>query len=126
MTHLGSNWQELVKKINCNPDIECFHTGNTYSHFEDIRRLTKQPHKKGNSESIWADVVLHNKDLASKEICRCCKMLFWSNDFDPNHPELKELGNRAHDYYEIRLEGMRQYQKRTRGLWNPSLDDLSF
>lgn len=116
-THTGSDYQEIVNVLNKNPNIEVFQTGNQYHHPDDLQQLTKLPHKKNNSASVWADVLFYNEQFTCRSLYNYCKFIFWANDLDN-----KDL------YYRFRLNCMKQYYKRTNGLWNPSLveKDLLF
>ena len=111
MTHLESGWEELAKVLNEHHNIVCFTTGYSYHHPKDLDFLTNHLHKKDNSASIWADVILHNKDFTCKALCKHCKFIYWDHpsDIDPV-------------IYRYRLRGMTEYYRRTGGLWNPSLE----
>ena len=121
-THLGSDYQRLVEVLEQHPNISVYETGNEYCHPDDLISLTSRSHKRRNSAALWADVLFFNEQFTCRSLCKCCQTVFWSSDYgkiDLPEPEL---------YYRFRIRGMKEYQKRTNGLWNPSLTqrDLLF
>lgn len=127
MTHVGSDWETLCSRIEENPNIEVFKTGNQYHHPDDVRLLTNLPHKKNNSASIWCDLIFHNKDFTMKHLSEYYRLVFWSKDFYGTKNELNMIyGDQAMSYYNQRLEGMRQYHERTLYPWNPDLKSDAF
>jgi hypothetical protein len=127
MTHLGSGWEKLSVLLEQCPRIEVFQTGFSYKHPDDVSNLTSQIHRRKSSAAIWADVIFHNKDFVMKRLCNYYKFIFWSSSFEDCVDELiSKHGynkNNAENYWRFRIEGMKQYHKRTQNsLWNPSLE----
>lgn len=108
MSHKESNYQELLDMLEKDPVVSCFDTGISYHHPDDMKILTSNRHKRENSESIWSDLILYNKDFTCEALMKCCKFIYW-----------------VQDPTEYRMVGLRQLYKKTGGLWNPSLEDLN-
>lgn len=126
MTHLGSGWERLVQKLECDPRIHVFNTGRGYHHPDDVRSLTSQIHRRDNAAAIWADVILHNKDFTMRRLSKHYNFIFWSREYEHALPDLlTHFGEeQAESYYMYRLDGMKQYWLRRQGsLWNPSLEN---
>lgn len=121
-THLGSDYRKLVDVLQKHPNISVYETGNEYHHPDDLSLLTSKVHKRRNSASIWIDVLFFNEQFTCRSLCKFCNFIFWASDYDKTNSLEPEL------YYKFRLRGMKQYQERTSGLWNPSLakEDLIF
>lgn len=124
MTHHGSGWERLTECLEQNLRIQCFKTGLSYSHPDDVALLRSNDHRCRNSSAIWADVILDNSHFNMRRLAEHYKFLFWSCDYSQAAEELKtKFGDRAEDYYAYRLDGMRQYwSRRQTSLWNPALD----
>ena len=125
MTHVGSGWESLVSHLNNMPQFDFFSTYNSYHHPNDLLLLKSNKHRKDDSEAIYCDVILHNKDFSCKSLCNYCKFIFWSCSFEDAEEELLKSYDslQAKRYYDFRLEGMRQYYRRIDdALWNPSLE----
>jgi hypothetical protein len=123
MTHLGSNWELLNRALSQSPSYQCFNTGVTYRHHEDVMSLTELPHQVGNSASIWCDVIFHNKDFAMKTMCEHYKYIFWTNPRAETLDRLRQFEpDHAESYYDFRMVGLKQYYARCpHSLWNPDL-----
>jgi hypothetical protein len=126
MTHLGSGYEKLSLALEEQEIFHVFQTGNSYKHPTDVSNLVSLPHFHDNSSAIWVDVIFHNKDFAMKQLCPYYNFIFWSCSFEDCLEELVEKHNykeeQAKNYWSYRMEGIKQYQKRTKGLWNPSLE----
>lgn len=125
MTHVGSGWESLISHLNNMPQFDFFGTHNSYHHPNDLFLLKSNKHRKDDSEAIYCDVILHNKDFSCKFLCNYCKFIFWSCPFEDAEEELLKSydSSQAKRYYDFRLEGMHQYYRRVDGaLWNPSLE----
>lgn len=120
MTHLGSDWEQLQEKLNSHPNIECFITGRGYHHPDDLKQLVSHTHKRDNSSAVWADFIFHDKDFSCKLLCKHCKFIYWSCEYE----QCKSIPlSKPRAYYDYRLNGMKEYFKRTPdALWNPSLE----
>lgn len=121
-THLQSDYRKLVDVLQKHPNICVYETGNEYHHPDDLSLLTSRVHKRRDAASVWIDVLFFNEQFTCRALCKSCKFIFWMSDYetiDLFEPEL---------YYKFRIQGMKQYQRRTGGLWNPSLaqEDLLF
>lgn len=116
-THLGSDYHKLVDVLQKHPNICVYETGNEYHHPDDLRLLTSKVHKNRNAASIWIDVLFFNEQFTCRALCKSCNFIFWTSEYNLIESEL---------YYKFRLDGMKQYQKRTGGLWNPSLTQENF
>jgi hypothetical protein len=142
MTHPDSCWEELVEVLEEHPSIQCFQPAQSYHHPDDLEVLTDHIHKKDNSAAVWTTVILDNKDFTCRALVKCCKFIYWSDHI--RYPEIygckspernafcysdgkpSERWNREeHEWkdYSYRLDGMKQWHKRTGGLWNPSLGE---
>lgn len=126
MTHLGSGWEKLAATLEECPYLQVYKTGNSYRHPEDVKILNSQAHKWVGSASKYADVIFHNKDFSMKRLCNYYEFIFWSCPLEDCIDELitnhKYGKNQAEDYWNFRIEGMRQYYLRSPGsLWNPNL-----
>ena len=127
MTHLGSGWEKITTLLKECPRVDVFQTGLSYGHPDDLSGLLDQPHKRKSSAAVWVDVIFHNKDFKMKRIANHYKFIFWSSSFENCAEELilKHKYNKinAQNYWEYRIEGLKQYHKRTpNSLWNPPLD----
>jgi hypothetical protein len=127
MTHLGSGWEKLASLLEEYPHIHVFQTGYSYGHPDDLSALLSQIHRRKSSAAIWADVVFHNKDFTMKRIASHYKFIFWCSSLQDCVDELvskyKYKKNNAEDYWAYRMEGLKQYYKRTpNALWNPVLN----
>ncbi len=125
MTHIGSGWEKLVEALYRSPRFDFFNVQFSYRHPDDLRPLANNKHRKDDASAIYADVVLHNKDFNCKLLCNHCQFIFWHSDFESAIPVLLQRYEplQARRYYDFRLEGMRQYYRRSlKALWNPSLD----
>lgn len=125
MTHLGSGWGKLVARLKEDRRFDFFQTGHRYSHVEDLAVLTAHPHRRENGAAVWSDVILFNDRFTSRELCQCCRFIYWHQPLDLSDPELANIACPM-EYLEHRLAGMRQYFRRTpRAIWNPDLEDDS-
>ena len=106
MSHPDSGWEKLAGILNEHPHIVCHTTGLTYHHPDDLIGLTSRLHKQDNALAVWADVILHNHHFTCRALAKCCKYIYWS--------QTKEG---------FRYVGLKQWYRRTGGLWNPSLDE---
>lgn len=123
MTHLGSNWQNLVNFLRKDPRFDFFQTGHFYRHPQDLEVLTSHAHRKNNAAAVWSDVVLHNENFICWDLRSCCRFIYWASPFDPNHLELKNLSD-PKAYYEYRFGGLKGSLRKTpSALYNPSLKD---
>ena len=126
MTHLGSNWQELVNFLRQDPRFDFFQTGHVYRHPEDLEVLTSHIHCRENTSAIWADVILQNQNFTCRDLCKYSRFVYWTTPFDPAHPEFDDIVY-PKAYYEHRLAGLQQYYLRTPlAIANPSLEDNTF
>lgn len=124
MTHIGSGWEHVAKWLETDRNVHVFQTNSSYQHPEDVIILKKQIHRKQTSAAVWSDVILHNKDFSMKLWCDHYRFVFWSVSWENCKDELmNKFGNHASAYYCFRLEGLRQYKRRSpSGLWNPDLE----
>jgi len=127
MTHLGSGWEKLASLLEEYPHIHVFQTGHSYGHPDDILPLLAESHRRKSSAAIWADVILHNKDWSMKRLVPYYKFIFWSCPLENCVDELvlkyKYKKDNAENYWNYRMEGLKQYYKRTpNSLWNPILN----
>lgn len=131
MTHLGSDWEELVEVINKKQNFQCFNTNNSYKHHDDVKSLTLLPHRINNSVSVWCDTIFHNKDFAMKFSCKYYKFIFWVGLRQKSIDDLISIygygPDQAENYYDYRLVGLSQYYNRCpNSLLNPNLKNDSF
>ena len=125
MTHKGSGWEKLVDALMQIPEIDFFNAQYGYHHPDDLKKLHDKHHRKNDSLAIWCDVVLHNKDFTFKSLCNHSEFIYWISPYQEAESELLSLyePKQARLYYDFRMEGLRQYMKRTP--WadvNPSTD----
>ena len=121
MTHLGANWNLLKDILEQNPKVHVFQTDIQYRHHENLKELWDHTHRNNNSAAWWADIILKNKDFASKELAKYCKYVYLvagpdclsKIDMDPIS---------AAAYYRFRLGGMYQWHKRSGGPWIHEVD----
>lgn len=121
MTHLGSDWQNLVKYLLKSPNFDFFQTNHAYKHPEDLEVLTNHIHRRNNASAIWGDVILHNQNFTCLSLCKHCRFVYWIKPFNPDHEELNMCDPKS--YYEYRLSGLYGYFRRTKSIVNPPLDD---
>lgn len=128
MTHIGSDWELLIAALEKAPQIQVFNTGNFYHHPDDVRRLTNNRHRRNNSSAIWIDLLFYNKDFTLKRLSQYYKFIYWTSSFEKACPQLLSVYDRDHAeaYYRFRIEGIRQYAKRTSGFCNPDLQSDTF
>jgi len=109
MSHPEANLENLAEMLESHPNISCFSTGQAYYHPDDLHFLTSLPHKRDNATAIWADMILHNKDFSCRALERYCYFIYWVE----NPTDYRKLGL------------WKNYQK-TGGLWNPTMDEVSY
>ena len=131
MTHIGSNWENLVNVIEKNVRFQCFNTGISYKHPEDVNGLTSLLHRCENAASVWCDVILHNKDFAMKNLCQHYKFIYWVRSRQESIDDLifkyRYGPEQAENYYDYRLSGLGQYFRRCpKSIYNPDLGSNSF
>lgn len=127
MTHLGSGWEKLASLLEEYPHIHVFQTGFNYGHPDDLFPLLSQIHRRKSSAAIWVDVIFYNQNFTMKRLVNHYNFIFWScplencvNELTSKHGYKQK---NAEDYWRFRIEGMKQYHKRTsKSLWNPELD----
>src|SRR5438046_1241205 len=116
MTHTGSDWPNLTEFLNSHENIQCYRTGHSYWHPDDLSHLTNQSHKKNNAASVWVDVIFENKDFACEALCKSCGFIYWAKPFEDT------VWGDDERYYRHRLFGLRSYYQRTpKAVWNPEL-----
>jgi hypothetical protein len=126
MTHLGSNWQELVNFLKQDPRFDFFQTGHVYRHPEDLEALTSNIHRRENTSAVWGDVILQNQNFTCRDLCKHAAFVYWIKPFNPLHPEFNDIVDPG-AYYAYRLTGIQQYYSRTPlAIVNPSLQDNTF
>ncbi len=106
MSHPDSGWEEFAAILNDHPNIMCCCTGVSYHHPDDLSQLTSRIHKKDNALAVWADVVLYNHNFTCRALAACCKYIYWCQSTTG-----------------FRYVGLKQWHRRTGGLWNPSLSE---
>jgi hypothetical protein len=127
MTHLGSGWEKIASLLEEYPHIHVFQTDRSYGHPDDVLSLLNENHRRKSSAAIWGDVVFYNKDWTMKRLVSYYKFIFWSCPLENCINELvskhKYKTNNAENYWKYRMEGLKQYHKRTpNSLWNPELN----
>ena len=118
MTHVNSGWENFILDLEQDKRIHCFHTKNEYHHPLDIESLTSHTHKNHNAAAIWADVILHNEQFTMKLWCEYYNFAFFAS------PRSENINQ---DYYDFRLEGMKQYYDRAHNILkvNPFFESIT-
>lgn len=124
MTHLGADWVRLKNILEQNPKIQVFQTDIVYRHHEDLKGLWDRPHYNNNAAAWWADVILTNKNFASKQLAKYHKYLYFVAGPECL-PKIPYEPICAAAYYRFRLRGLSQWHKRSGGPWicESDLDD---
>jgi hypothetical protein len=131
MTHLGSGWEALSDALASHPRIDCFHTGMAYDHYDRIEQLVSNSHKDSRSNSLWADIILHNHSFTCKPLINISKFVYLLREPRESLAEIIATGKydmeMASRYYRYRLRGLCEYALRSAGyvLTYDRLTDLS-
>lgn len=116
MTHLGADWNLLKSILEQNPKMQVFQTDIQYFHHEDLKKLWDHSHRNDNAAAWWADVLVKNKDFASKELAKYCKYIYLVAGPECL-PKINMDPVSAAAYYRFRLRGLSQWHQRSGGPW---------
>lgn len=76
VSHLGSEYLQLLDILNTNPQIQIQNTNFIYFNPTSLEPILKLEHKLPNSSAIYGDCLLRNFNLQTKNLYSLCKFIY--------------------------------------------------
>ena len=116
LTHNGADVPSLKDAFtSVNPNMQVFSTCFQYQSYDDLQSLRKMPHSR-KANSVWADTITDNSALSRFLLPHIDVMGYISATKNCELVLIKMFKDRAYDYYENRLMGIKQFIDRKKGV----------
>ena len=129
-SHLYSGSNILYDAMDQHPRIQGFkrREGNLYGSLLSVINLANQDHKVKNKSAIYLDELLHNFQIYSKDLYKCCKFIYVIRRPEPTLNYMIAVDKKTPEfsilYYKYRIRRICEMAKRTPGAVFLTYDDL--
>lgn len=112
-THPGAGHEPILASLSRHRNVECLRSGNRYTHPDQVLEVLSRSHKRADARALWVDVILHNDELAWRDVGKWCPLIFFAREPGGSIPSMSGMTeSAARDYYRYRLRGMCEYARR--------------